>query len=84
MMQVPWRSEPLWRAKLDDPEESEFVAFLRSIRLRTAYDEKTGLTDRIRERMRSLGLRADNDALRSGADQVRQWVIAKQVTRDPQ
>jgi hypothetical protein len=64
-----------WKTLLDEPDEVEFVPFLRTLRLRTGFDEKTELLERAAERMMWLGLRTDVDALRAGADQVRQWVI---------
>ena len=66
-----------WLTALENPAEAEFVPFLRSLRFRLSYDEKTELVDRIRERMGYLGLRTDDDALRAGSDQVRQWVIER-------
>lgn len=72
-------SRAAWRALLGDPSDDEFVAFLRSLRFRTSYDEKTELLDRTRERMGWLGLRTDDEALRIGSDIVRQWVIDKKV-----
>lgn len=56
-----------------------FVAFLRSLRFRTSYQEKTELLDLTRERMGWLGIRTDNDALLIGSDIVKQWVIDKHV-----
>ena len=72
-----------WKVLVGDPSEAQFQEFLQALRLRTGFDEKTELVERVTERMAWNGLRTDADALRAGADQVRQWVIGHhgRVTR---
>ena len=72
-------SRARWKELIGTPDEATFVEFLRSLRFRTSYQEKTDLLDLVRERMGWLGLRTDNDALLIGSDIVKQWVIGKQV-----
>jgi hypothetical protein len=69
------RTREAWRNLVGEPEESEFQDFLRALRLRTGFDEKTELIKHVRERMGWLGLRTDDDALRAGSSQVVQWVL---------
>jgi hypothetical protein len=68
-----------WRTLLGEPEEEDFHAFMRSLRFRLSYPEKTEMIDWVRREMEHAGLRTDDDALRAGADQVRQWVIDRKV-----
>ena len=64
-----------WKTDAGDPPEPDFQAFLQVLRFRTAYDEKTELKERMRERLFYLGLKSDEGAIRKGVGQVRDWVI---------
>jgi CBASS immunity sensor of nucleotide second messenger signals len=74
-----WEARDRWRLDVGAPREDEFRVFLAALRFRTAYDEKTELLERIRDRMALRHLKADDDSLRKGASQVRQWIIDKHV-----
>lgn len=68
-----------WHEELGAPPEAHFESFLRVLRFRTAYDEKTELKKHISDRLRACGLRSDDDAIRAGTDRVRDWVMARKV-----
>jgi SMODS-associated and fused to various effectors sensor domain len=63
-----------WKAELDNPDEADFVPFLRAVRLRPSFHDWSDLVNLIGERMGSLGLHTDDDAIRKGMDIVRTWV----------
>jgi hypothetical protein len=68
-----------WRVELGSPDEADFESFLRVLRFRTSYDEKTELKKHISDRLRACGLRSDDDAIRTGTGQVRDWVMERKV-----
>lgn len=65
-----------------DADPSEFEAFIRVLRLDFGYSATRKLKDNVIERMASIGLRWDEDALACGVTQVRDWIKAGQVDVD--
>lgn len=59
-----------WWEHLERPEETEFRAFLRSLRFRLGYDATGELLERTKERMAALGLKDDDEAVAKGHEWI--------------
>jgi hypothetical protein len=63
-----------WRCHLATPDEATFQAFLGSMQFRLGYPATAELREWTAERMELVGLKHDEDAVRSGAEQIWQWI----------
>ena len=66
-----------WWGHLDNPSEERFQPFLRALRFRVGYVDTDELLRDVQERMRTYGLAHDEASAWKGANQVREWIIAK-------
>jgi len=71
-----------WREHLDSPSETDFQAFLSSLRLRMGFSEAFELGKVVALQMRVLGLRWDEASVKLGAKQVADWIADRKVTID--
>lgn len=67
-----------WLAHLGADSE-EFGQFIRALHIDFGYSSTKKLIDDVTERMGSIGLRCDEEALAAGVQQVRDWIKAGQV-----